>query len=271
MKKRIMAAAVLVPLLLFMLFALPKWVTAVALSLVSALAAYELLYNTGFVRHVRLVAYSVILAAIVPIWCHLGQNDLWAKLGILIFFLLLFMEMILSGMRLKFEKASVCVFGALLIPYLLSSVGRIMDTEVGRYVILVPFVIAFLSDSGAYFIGCRFGKHKMSPVISPNKSVEGLLGGIAVSTLGMLAYVAIMQLIFKCQVNYGYALVYGIVGSLAGTFGDLCFSLIKRQTGVKDFGTLIPGHGGALDRFDSMLVVAPLVELLMAVFPVVVK
>ena len=80
-----------------------------------------------------------------------------------------------------------------------------------------------------------------------------------------------MQLIFKCQVNYGYALIYGVLGSLAGVYGDLCFSVIKRQTGIKDYGNLIPGHGGVLDRFDSMLVVSPLVELMLAVFPVVVK
>ena len=156
-------------------------------------------------------------------------------------------------------------------PYLFSSLIRVLTPDGGRYVILIPFVLAFLSDTGAYFIGCRFGKHKLASVISPKKSIEGVFGGVGFAVVGMLLYCVLMQLIFKCQVNYGYALIYGVLGSLAGVYGDLCFSVIKRQTGIKDYGNLIPGHGGVLDRFDSMLVVSPLVELMLAVFPVVVK
>ena len=159
----------------------------------------------------------------------------------------------------------------LLIPYLLSSLTRIFSPDGGRYVILIPFVVAFLSDSGAYFIGCRFGKHKLAPIISPNKSVEGLFGGVAFATLGMFGYLLVMQVAFGCQVNYLYAVIYGVFGSLTATFGDLCLSVIKRQTGIKDYGNLIPGHGGILDRFDSMLTVGPLVEILLIVIPAVVK
>ena len=128
-----------------------------------------------------------------------------------------------------------------------------------------------MSDTGAYFVGSRFGQHKLAPEISPNKSVEGVLGGIAFAVICTLLYCLILYVAFKCQVKFGYALVYGIIGSVAGVFGDLCFSVIKRQTGIKDYGNLIPGHGGALDRFDSMHVVAPLIELLLMVLPVVVK
>ena len=87
----------------------------------------------------------------------------------------------------------------------------------------------------------------------------------------MLVYCLVMERVFFCQVNYIYAVIYGLVGSLAGAFGDLCFSVVKRQTGIKDYGDIIPGHGGILDRFDSMLVVGPLMEMLLFVIPVVVK
>lgn len=270
MKKRIIASAILVPLLLAVLYAAPKIMTAVLFSVLCAFAAYELLRNTGLVRHARLIAYSMAMAALVPIWCYFGMNPFLAQVGALVFFVLLFMEMMLSNGKLRFEKVSVCAVGGLLIPYLLSSLVRIITPNNGRFLILIPFVVAFLSDSGAYFVGCRFGKHKLAPVISPNKSVEGLLGGMASAVLGMLLYVLIMEYAFHCEVSYGYALVYGIFGSLAGVFGDLCFSVVKRQTGIKDYGNLIPGHGGVLDRFDSMLVVSPLVELLLVIFPVVV-
>lgn len=271
MKKRIMTAAVLVPILMVVLYALPKAVAVVVVSLLSAIAAYELLYRTELVKHVRLVAYSVLTAAFLPLWSGLHWSTMIGQAVVLAFFALLFMEMMLSEMKLRVEKIALCVFGGLLVPYLLSSLIRILTPDGGRYVILIPFVLAFLSDTGAYFIGCRFGKHKLAPVISPKKSIEGVFGGVAFAVIGMLLYCAVMALIFKCTVNFGYALVYGVLGSLAGVFGDLCFSVIKRQTGIKDYGNLIPGHGGVLDRFDSMLVVCPLVELMLAVFPVVVK
>ena len=253
-----------------MLFVAPVIVTAILFSLVCALSAYELLYNTGLVKHVRLVAYSAIVAALVPIWCYFGMNHTWGLAVILLFTVLLFSEVMISDLKLRFDKICLCFVSGLLIPYLLSSLVRIVSDANGRYVIIVPFIVAFLSDSGAYFIGCRFGRHKMAPIISPNKSVEGLLGGVVFAVAGMLIYSLIMQLFFRFEVSYGYALVYGVVGTAIGVFGDLCFSAIKRQTGIKDYGNLIPGHGGALDRFDSMLLVSPLIEVLLTVLPVVV-
>ena len=270
MKKRILAAAVLVPILLLVLYALPKVVAAVLVSLICGIGAYELLYRTGLVRHLRLVIYSVVFAAAVPLVDFFGLGSHWARFILLAFFGLMFMEMMISQLKLRLEKVALCCFGALIVPYLLSALLRILAPAGGRYLIMIPCILAFLSDTGAYFSGCRFGKHKLAPVISPNKSVEGLLGGLGFAVAGMLLYCVILQLIFQCQVNYGYALVYGVFGCLAGVFGDLCFSVIKRQTGIKDYGNLIPGHGGVLDRFDSLLVVAPLVELMLSVFPVVV-
>ena len=271
MKTRIIASVILLPLLLVILLAAPTIFTAILFSVIAAIAAFELTYGTKMVRHMRLVAYSALAAALVPIWSHFGCNPVAAEAGVLVFFGLMFMEMMLSHTKLRFEKIAVCAFAGLLIPYLLSALVRLITSDNGRILILIPFVIAFLSDSGAYFVGCKFGVHKMAPVISPKKSVEGLLGGIIVAIVGMLIFTMIMQFGFQLRVNYIYAGIYGILGSLAGVFGDLCFSVVKRQTGIKDYSNLIPGHGGALDRFDSVIVVAPLVELLLAWIPVVMK
>lgn len=270
MKKRIITAAVLVPLLLVVLYALPKIVMVILFSLLCALSAVELLYNTGLVKHFRLVIYSVVIAILVPVWCYFGMNKAWALAGILLFLSLLFVEMMLSGLKLRLEKICLCLVGGLLFPFLLSSLVRIIAPDNGRYVILIPFVVAFLSDSGAYFVGCRFGRHKLAPQISPKKSVEGVIGGVVFAVVGMLLYVLILSIFCRASVHYGYALVYAIFGTAMGVFGDLCFSVIKRQTGIKDYGTLFPGHGGVLDRFDSMLFVCPLIELLLDVLPVVV-
>lgn len=270
MKKRIIAAAVLVPILLVIVLLAPKVCTAILFGLVASLAAYELLQGTGLVRHGRLVIYSMLAAFLVQLWSFYGCSRLWGLLGLLAFFGLMFMEMMLSQMKLKFSKIAMCFVAGLILPYFLGSLSRIMSLEHGRWLIMIPFIVAFLSDTGAYFVGCRWGIHKLAPNISPKKSVEGMLGGIIAAVLGMLIFALIAALGLKTRVSYAYAFVYGVVGSLAGVFGDLCFSVIKRQTGIKDYGNLIPGHGGALDRFDSMLVVAPLVEVLLMLIPVVV-
>ena len=270
MKVRLISAAVLLPLLLVVVLALPEIVTGIVLAAACAIAAYELLYQTELVRHGRLVLYSMVAAALVPIWCCLGMHHAWGLLIVLVFLCALFAEMMGNHIKLRFETIAVCVVAGLLIPYLFSGLLRILATDNGKKLIFVPLILAFIPDSGAYFAGMYFGRHKLAPVISPKKTIEGAIGGCVAAVVVMLLYTLIMQLAFSCEVNYGFALIYGIVGSLGDMFGDLMFSVIKRQTGIKDYGRLIPGHGGILDRFDSMMIVAPLAEVLLALLPVVV-
>ncbi|HIT34102.1 MAG TPA: phosphatidate cytidylyltransferase [Candidatus Faecousia intestinigallinarum] len=269
MKTRVITAAVLLPLLLIAVLFLPKVITAIAFGALAAAAAYEFLYNTALVQHPRLIAYSAAMAFLTALWSCYGSEYTWAMVGILAFFGVLFGEMMASHVKISVEKVAYCLMAGLLLPYLLSSVVRIHSWRLGRYYILIPFVLAFLSDTGAYFAGRAFGRHKLAPVISPNKTVEGMLGGILGAILGMLIYGVVVQVFFRLKVNYLYALVYGVLGSGAAVFGDLCFSVIKRQTGIKDYGNVIPGHGGVLDRFDSMMAVGPLAELLLLLIPVV--
>lgn len=276
MKTRIIAAAVLLPLLAIAVFWLPLIVTAIIFALLSALAAYELLWNTGLCRHPRLVIYSMVMAFIVPVFffCsihyEIANSSAYLLLGVMAFFAVLFGEMMASHVKLRFEYVAYCFVAGLLIPFLLGSIVRIHDGYAGRYYVVIPFILAFASDTGAYFTGKFFGRNKLAPVISPNKTVEGMIGGIVGAVVCMLLYCLIMRFAFNFkEIHYGYALIYGVVGSLAGVFGDLCFSVIKRQTGIKDFGKLIPGHGGVLDRFDSMIMVAPLTEALLMLIRVV--
>lgn len=271
MKTRIIVAAVLLPLLLIIVLALPTIFTAVLVGLMCAVAAYELLWGTGLVRLVRLVIYTAVMAFLTALWCHFGMSYAAAVLGILIYTAVMFAELLAARGELPFEKVAVCFVGALLVPLLLTALIRILGHEEGRFFVLLPFLLAFMSDSGAYFAGRFLGKHKLAPVISPNKTVEGVIGGVAGAVVGMLIYCVILDLAFRFNVNYIFALTYGILGSLAAVFGDLAFSAIKRQTGIKDYGNLIPGHGGVLDRFDSMTVVAPLTEALLLLIPFAVR
>lgn len=270
MKTRILAAAVLLPLLLLIVLAAPKVFTAILFGVMAGIAAYELLSGTGFVKHLRLNIYAIGMAFWTVLWCGLGIGYVWLLLATIVFWILLFGEMMLSGMKLTFDKTALCLIAGLVLPLLFGSVVRIHAGDYGRFFILVPFAMAFLSDTGAYFAGLKFGKRKLAPTISPKKTVEGVIGGVIAAMAGMLIYCAVLQFAFGLKTNYLAALLYGFVGAFGGVFGDLCFSVIKRQTGIKDYGNLIPGHGGILDRFDSMMVVGPLAEVLLLLLPLAV-
>ncbi len=270
MKTRILTAAILVPILLLLVLVAPKSVAAVVLGILLAIGAYELLYRTKLVQRPRMVLVSAAMAFAVSIWSYFSSIHAYFIFLIMAFFMVMYAEMMLDHVKVHLDMVGMCFVGGLIIPYLLSALVRILMMNIGRYVILIPFVVAFLSDTGAYFVGTKYGKHKLSPVVSPNKTIEGLLGGLAFSTVGMLLYAIILDWPLKFDVNYGLALLYGVVGSLVGTFGDLCFSVVKRQTGMKDYGNLIPGHGGVLDRLDSLVLVAPLMEAFLLTIPLVV-
>lgn len=269
MKTRVITAAVLLPVLLLILLAAPKIVLALVWGAMLSVAAYELLYRTGLVQHVRLVIESAVMAFAVSMWSYFGAVHAYAVLGTLLFTAALFGELMYDHVKVTFDKICMSFMAGLLIPMLLSSLVRIQTMRIGRYVILIPFIVAFASDAGAYFVGRAMGRHKLAPVISPHKTVEGVLGGMLSAIVCMILYTLVMQLGFQFRVNYLYAVLYGLIGSIAGTFGDLCFSVVKRQTGIKDYGTIIPGHGGILDRFDSMTIVGPLMEVFLVLIPVI--
>ena len=269
MKTRLIAGVVMIFVLLVLVLAAPKILAALVFGGLMAIGTYELLFRTRLVQHPRLVIYSSAMAFLVTLWSYYGASHAYLVLLILLYAVLLFSEMMYDHVKVRVSMLAECFFGGFLVPFLLSAVIRILTLKLGRYVTLIPFVIACINDAGAYFIGMRFGKHKLAPVVSPNKTVEGLLGGIGAAVISMMIYALLLQLLGEFQVNYFYALIYGIVGAVAGAFGDLCFSIIKRQTGIKDYGDLIPGHGGVLDRLDSMMMVAPLIEALLILIPVV--
>ena len=270
MKTRILAGAGIVVVLLAVLFFAPNWIAALFVGLMTAIASYELLWGTGLVKHVRLNVYSAVMAFGVAVWSYFGCPYPVAMAAVLVYCALIFAEMMGSKLALQTKDAFLCFASGMIIPFLLSSLVRIACMEQGKLLLAIPFIMAFFSDTGAYFIGVLFGKHKMAPVISPKKSWEGFYGGIVVAVAGMILYGVAMERFGGKEVNYLLALVYGVLGALGGVFGDLSMSVIKRQVGIKDYGNLIPGHGGVLDRFDSVLITAPLTEALLLIIPMMV-
>lgn len=268
MKSRLLVAAVGIPLLLVILFLCPPVVTAVALGVLSAIAVSELLKTTGILTDMPMVVCSMVAAVLVAAWSYLGCPVLPFVVGTVIFGLIIFCLALRAYPEVKFMGVLAAMFAGVVIPLCLTSILRIMLGDYGRHLVVVPIMIPFIADAGAYFAGMLFGKHKMAPVLSPKKTVEGAVGGFVVGILSMVVYGLVMEKGFGLQYNYLYGAVYGLVGSAVSIVGDLSFSMIKREHGIKDYGTIFRAHGGVLDRFDSVIFAAPVVELLLMLIPV---
>ena len=197
MKTRIITAAIAIPLLLIILLVAPEIVAALVFGALMAVGAYEFLYRTGLIRRIRLVVYSAVMAFAMSIWSYYGGLQAYLMIGSVIFFMLLFSEIMMDHVKVSIESIGLCTLGGYLIPLLLSSLIRILGGENGRYFILLPFTIAFLSDAGAYFTGLRLGRHKLAPVVSPNKTIEGVLGGGVFALAGVLIYALMLDLALK--------------------------------------------------------------------------
>ena len=268
---RILSAVLLLPLLLIVLLVLPSFYTALLVAAMAAVAAYELLWGTGVLKKVRPIIYSMIMAILVVLWSYFGRPVNMIMPAVLIFTIFLLAEVMADHEKVSFQMICVCFAAGLVIPYMFSALVCLRMRSDGKILVLVPFLLSFVSDSGAYFAGISLGKHRLAPKISPKKTVEGLIGGVVSAVLGMVIFCLVLNKYFNFSVNYCAAIAFGAVGSLVSVFGDLSFSVIKRQTGIKDYSKLIPGHGGILDRFDSTIFVAPMVEVFMDLWPAMVS
>lgn len=270
MLTRVLSVVVALPLFFLVFFFAPRWVVPFALGLISAEGTFELLYATHFMPNKKILTLACVLSFCVTPWIYfLHENSEVA--GIFLFICVLFFSAIIDSKHITFEKIAGAFFAAFVIPYFLSSIMRILMMGNGEYLMILPFIAAWITDTFAYFTGRLFGKHKLAPVISPKKTVEGAVGGIIASVIVMLLYGVFVQFVFSKQIDYFYLFIMGVLGSIAAQLGDLSMSVIKRNYSIKDYGTIMPGHGGALDRFDSVLFAAPLIETLLYIIPPVIK
>ena len=268
MRSRLIVAAIFIPILLVIFLVLPTLAMPIFIALLSIMAVFELLTATSMVRHWRVLLYSVLLAALIPFWAYYGSDARAAAIVLFLYALLIFCEALAAHKHVTFDKLAAAGFCAFFIPFFLSGFVRLIIGENGRFFALLPLLIAFISDAGGIFMGMAFGRHKLAPEISPKKSVEGALGAIVFAVAGCLIYGLIVHLFFhELNVRFGILILYGILGSVISQIGDLSFSLIKRQFGIKDYGHILGGHGGILDRFDSVIFCTPFVELMTILVP----
>lgn len=270
MKTRIIVAVISVPLLFVILFYIPAVAVTALVAVIAATASYELLRAVGACSVKRLCVYAAAAAVVIPVGFLLGPGDLIFRAVLLLLMVLLFGDTVLSykpDKKTTLMTLAAVLFGGALIPWMLSAIVSLKLLENGRFYVLIPFIIAFITDGGAYFTGVFFGKRHPFPLVSPKKTVEGCIGGIMTGVAAVVVFGVVLHYATSFEVNFFAMAAYGLLGGIVTVLGDLAFSLIKREFGIKDYGSLIPGHGGMLDRFDSMVFAAPVVYLLVRIFP----
>lgn len=266
MKNRILVACVGVPIILVVLFVLPAPVTPALIAVLSAIGTYEALHAIGM-NHPRISLYTAIIALAIPFWVYFGEPRRIGLLVLLIYLVAVFAEAFASHLRVKIDKVDAGFFFAFVISYCLSSVVRVGALELRTSYIFLPILLPFVVDAGAMISGMFLGKHQMVPHLSPKKTWEGSIGGLITGVVIAIVYGIVFHFITKVEVNYYFLAVYGILGGVITEVGDLAFSYVKRNRKIKDFGHIFPGHGGVLDRFDSVIFCAPLIELLIGWLP----
>ena len=265
MLTRILTGCVLVPLLVLILFF--SWTPAypVAWAILAGIGVYEMMRVLGRVRDLLLSIPAYLIAVALPFLFYF--TDLGTTVfGIAAIVYLLWTVTLTVFRRGTFpfgEAASVYV-ASLYIALGFASLCAIRYTVAyGAYLCLLCFIGPFVTDTFAYFTGRFFGRHKLIPEVSPKKTVEGSVGGTVFCMIAFAVFGIVMQFGYGLTVNYAMLAVAGLLSALISQIGDLIASLVKREHGVKDYGRIFPGHGGVMDRFDSVLTTAPMLWLLM--------
>lgn len=262
LKMRLLTSVIAVPLVILILLG-PTFVITGMVMLASLIGLYEYFKATDLLKYQPLCILGFLASIVISI----GANfDTGTSLALVYVFVgALFVAMLLSNREISVTHIGMLIFGLIYIPYFLSHITYLRNLEYGKVFIWLVFIGAFLTDTCAYFIGCKFGKHKLCPNISPKKSVEGAIAGVIGGGLSFVIFGIIINLFFTEAINGSFNLwllfLLGLITAVMSEIGDLVASCIKRQFGVKDFGNLLPGHGGILDRCDSIILVAPIIFL----------
>lgn len=239
---RTVVSFALLPLLLAVIYLAPGWALACVYSLMCAISQYELLYATGLIKSKFLVLLSAVVAAAVPFWLFFDIGTFAALCVVAGFILIMFVAAMLEFDKgiLSFGKISCVLFSVFVVPLFLSLIIPIANGENGKFTVLLPYMLAWISDTGAYFAGTFFGQHRLCPKISPKKSVEGAIGGVLLTVIGGLVYALIVAGCFDKSISFPSVLLLAAAGSVLGQFGDLMFSYIKREYNIKDYGKIFP-------------------------------
>lgn len=238
------------------------WTVTLLLSLIGLMELYRVF---GFHRSLPAAAgYAmVVLYDVLLVVKNEYQTEIDWMLYLVVLVMVFSAVLVFAYPRYHSTKIAQAIFGVLYVGVLFSFLYQTRMLTDGAYTVWLIFLSSWGCDTCAYCIGKLFGRHQMSPVLSPKKSVEGAVGGV----VGTMLLTYIYATVFQTQMHLTYTQVWVLtvisaVGALLSMIGDLTASAIKRNFDTKDYGRLIPGHGGVLDRFDSVLFTAPVIYFL---------
>lgn len=290
MKQRVITA-IGIGIVVIPIMVLSKYIVyPIFLGIISAIAAWEMLRVFGFEKRFEISVPSYAIAGLLPVFAHsyfTGGNTKSYILfeGIVIFSFLLYLAVVcVAGKEIVIKrneerpdngKQRILGFTDVAAVFMAISYVAVSFTSMaltrylknGSYVFGLVFVAAWVCDSFAYFTGRFFGKHKLAPHLSPKKTIEGSIGGIIFAILGCMLYGLIIEKAFEVDANYVALAIIGLILSIISQIGDLWASLIKREYGVKDYSQMMPGHGGIMDRFDSIIAISTILMAISMVFP----
>lgn len=264
MKSRIIVAIIGIPLLIVVLCVLPAAAAAVLMAAVCCIGCFEIYRMAGLTERKDSMILCMVSACAVQLLCLLRGYEaaLWAVFPFMTLLFLLWVLDYEHERKFGIDGLAVSVFSAVLVPLGLAALTMIRKGGNGNLLVLAPLVVTMTGDSGALFVGKALGKKKLSPRTSPHKTVAGLVGGLICSAVFLPVFGLVMRL-FGVALNIPMLIPVGLLCGCCGQLGDLAFSVIKRQYGAKDYGNLLPGHGGAYDRFDSLTLAAPCMLILL--------
>lgn len=271
--RRVLFALLGAPLTVALIF-IGGWVFAAALGAVAAIGAWELVRMAKTSGSEPLEIPAIMLAAAIPLAVHanyLGVFRVTVTFGVLAFLALLATAIWARGVEgrplVSFSVTLVCIIYPALVSYMypLRYHDYTVGALAGTMLVMFPIAVTWATDTGAYAFGRMLGRHKLIPAVSPAKTIEGAIGGLVVAVLGTWIFAQFLLKPFAQLTLSPIGLVtFAIAVGVFGQLGDLAESLLKRDAGVKDSSKLLPGHGGILDRFDSLLFVLPVAYLLLS-------
>lgn len=264
MKTRIISGLVALPLLFFFVIKGGYWLQAAVgiLGLIGMREFYRAISKETKGSHI--IGY--LFGCIYAVWMErLIYGSPFFSVFVSAFLISLLIYSVLRYRHTSNMEIMTAFLGLFYVLFLLSHIYLVREYTHGKLLVWLAFIAAFGCDTGAYFTGVFFGKHKLCPALSPKKTIEGSVGGILTATIASLLYGFWIDKYYPLE-GANLLLLCGLTGffgSFLAQIGDLAASTIKRQTGIKDYGRLLPGHGGVLDRFDSVLLTAPVLYYIM--------
>lgn len=268
LKPRLLTAIVGIPLLLTVLYVAEFWnpIIGIIVGIITAFMTGEYLNANNLLKCYSLSFPCLLFSFLLPISVYTS----YIFLLVFCFIIVIFSVMIVNHEQIHFGNVAYASAGTALISLGMSAVSSICSSGVGIVLFFVTiFALPWMADAGGFFVGATLGKHKLCPKVSPKKTVEGAIGGILFCVLSSV----LVWFIFNTwimpyeKLNLSAFIILGIVDAPLSIIGDLSFSLIKRNCNIKDYSSIFPGHGGMLDRFDSIIFTAPAIILINQFIP----